>query len=104
MASFRKQGDCPTSQELLAYQLGDLEPPESRDIGRHLAACEFCTAEVAFYERYPVSKDPEESMEQESTMPGPLHDLAEALLNHKRGQQSIDEMMKELDAVLHERR
>ena len=103
MATFRKQEDCPTSQQLLAFQLGDLEPSASRPIGRHLAVCEFCTSEVAFYERYPVARETEESP-AEAKMPKPLFELAEALLNRKRGQESMDEMMKQLDAAIHERR
>src|SRR5687768_13371289 len=103
MATFRKQEDCPTSQQLLAYQLGDLKSAEARLIGGHLTACEFCTSEVAFYEHYPVAREPDDSSE-ETKMPKPLFDLAEALLNQKRGRQSMDEMMKEIDASLHERR
>ena len=103
MATFRKQEDCPPSQQLLAYQLGDLELPVSRAIGRHLSGCEFCTSEVAFYERYPVAREGDETP-VESNMPKPLFDLAEALLNRSRGQESIDEMMKEFDAAVHERR
>jgi hypothetical protein len=37
-------------------------------------------------------------------MPKPLFDLAEALLNRKRGQESMDEMLKQLDAAIHEGR
>lgn len=103
MATFRKQEDCPTSQQLLAYQLGDLELSASRPIGRHLGVCEFCTSEVAFYERYPVARETEESP-AETKMPEPLFELAEALLNRKRGQESMDEMLKQLDAAIHERR
>jgi len=103
MATFRKQEDCPPSQQLLAFQLGDLEPSVSRPIGRHLSACEFCTSEVAFYERYPVARDTDESP-ADAKMPEPLFELAEALLNRKRGQESMDEMMKQLDAAIHERR
>lgn len=103
MATFRKQEDCPTSQQLLAYQLGDLESSASRPVGRHLAACEFCTSEVSFYEHYPVARDNDESP-ADAKMPKPLFDLAEALLNRKRGKESMDEMMKHLDAVIHERR
>ena len=103
MATFRKQEDCPTSQQLLAYQLGDMEASASRPIGRHLTACEFCTSEVAFYERYPVARDIDESASDEK-MPKPLFDLAEALLNRKRGNESMDEIMKHIDAAVHERR
>ena len=100
---FRKQEDCPTSQQLLAYQLGDLESSASRPIGRHLSVWEFCTSEVAFYERYPVARDTED-IPAEAKMPKPLFELAEALLNRKRGQESMDEMMKQLDAAIHEHR
>lgn len=103
MATFRKQEDCPPSQQLLAYQLGDLEPSVSRPIGRHLAVCEFCSSEVAFYERYPVARETEDTS-AETKMPKPLFDLAEALLNRKRGQESMDEMMKQIDAAIHEHR
>lgn len=103
MATFRKQEDCPPSQALLAYQLGDLEPSAARPIGRHLAVCEFCSSEVAFYEHYPVSRDVEETP-SEVKMPKPLFELAEALLNRQRGKESMDEMMKQLDAAVHERR
>ena len=103
MATFRKQEDCPPSQQLLAYQLGDLEASLARPIGRHLAACEFCSTEVAFYERYPVSRDAEETP-VESKMPKPLFELAEALLNRQRGKESMDEMMKQIDAAIQERR
>jgi hypothetical protein len=103
MATFRKQEDCPTSQQLLAFQLGDLESSASRPIGKHLAACEFCTSEVAFYERYPVTRETEDAP-TDSKMPKPLFDLAEALLNRKRGKESMDEIMKHIDATIHERR
>lgn len=103
MATFRKQEDCPPSQQLLAYQLGDLETADARIIGRHLVACEFCSSEVDFYERYPVSREAEEAP-AEASMPKPLFDLAEALLNRERGDESMDEMLKQLDAAVHDRR
>ncbi len=100
--TFRKQEDCPPSQQLLAYQLGDLESSIARPIGRHLSVCEFCTSEVAFYERYPVSREADEAS-SESKMPKPLFDLAEALLNREHGDRSMDEMLKQLDAAVHDR-
>lgn len=103
MATFRKQEDCPPSQQLLAYQVGDLDMEIARPIGRHLSVCEFCTSEVAFYERYPVSREAEETP-SESKMPKPLFELAEALLNRERGEQSMDEMLRQLDAAVHDRR
>jgi len=97
MTTFRKQEDCPTSQELLCYQLGDMESPESRLIGKHLLVCEFCSSEVAFYEHYPVSKETDETP-SETQMPESLYELAEALLNQKRGSQSIAEIMKDIES------
>ena len=102
MAMFRKQEDCPPSQQLLAYQLGDLESDAARPIGRHLSACEFCSSEVGFYERYPVSREAEESP-SETSMPKPLFDLAEALLNRERGKESMDKIMEQLDTAVHDR-
>lgn len=103
MAMFRKQEDCPASQQLLAYQLGDLEQADARAIGKHLAVCEFCSSEVEFYEHYPVAKEAEETP-GETKMPKPLFELAESLLNRKHGKETIAEMMKEIDTALHERR
>jgi len=103
MATFRKQENCPASDQLLAFQQGDLELADSRIIGKHLAACEFCSSEVEFYEHYPVAKEVEESPTQ-AAMPEPLYQLAESLLNRNRGEISITEMMKEIEAAMHERR
>jgi hypothetical protein len=103
MATFRKQEDCPASQQLLAYQQGDLELADARLIGKHLTACEFCSSEVEFYEHYPVAKEVEESP-ADTKMPQPLYELAESILNRHRGKQSIDEMMKEIDAAIQDRR
>lgn len=97
MASFRKQEDCPASQALLSYQLGDLDSADSRKIGKHLAGCEFCSAEVTFYERYPNSDEADEPADLVQ-MPEPLFELAEAILNHKRGSQSMAEIMKDIDS------
>lgn len=103
MATFRKQEDCPASDQLLAYQLGDLEQSESRTIGKHLTTCEFCSSEVEFYEHYPVAKESDDSP-TEAAMPEPLYQLAESLLNRNRGEVSITEMIKEIEAAMHERR
>lgn len=103
MATFRKQEDCPASQQLLAYQQGDIGLEDGRKIGKHLAVCEFCSSEVEFYEHYPVAKEVEESP-AETKMPLPLYELAESILNRNRGKQSIAEMMKEIDTTVQERR
>ena len=97
MATFQKREECPTSQELLAYQLGDIEGPESRAIGKHLAACEFCSAEVDFYERYPQRAEEAEESSGEVSIPEPLYELAEALLNKKSAERTMERMINELE-------
>jgi hypothetical protein len=98
MVTFRKREDCPTSQRLLAYQLGDIEGNENRVIGRHLAACEFCTAEVEFYECYPLSADEPEEAPESVSMPKPLQDLAEALLNKRKASSSMERILNEMES------
>ena len=98
MATFRKREDCPASQRLLAYQMGDIEGKDSRTIGKHLMVCEFCSAEVEFYERFPQAADePEETLESVS-MPKPLYDLAEALLNKRMASSSMERILNELES------
>lgn len=96
MAIFRKREDCPASQQLLSYQLGDLELSDSRVIGRHLGICEFCASEVEFYEKYPASSEIDE-VNEPAEMPKPLFELAEALLDQGRGSESIARIMKDFD-------
>lgn len=97
MATFRKREDCPTSQQLLAYQLGDIGCGVGRVIGRHLAVCEFCSAEVDFYERYPQSQEEPDDAAENVSMPEPLYELAEALLNKSAASRSIEKMISELE-------
>ena len=98
MATFQKREDCPTSQVLLAYQLGDMEGGEGRAVGKHLAACEFCSAEVDFYERYPQRAEETEDTADEVSIPEPLYELAEALLNKKSAERSMERIINELEA------
>lgn len=98
MATFRKREDCPASQRLLAYQVGDIEGNESRSIGKHLKVCEFCTAEVEFYGRYPQATDEPEETTESVSMPKPLHDLAEALLNKRTSSSSMERILNELES------
>lgn len=92
MSNFYKNEDCPPSQQLLAYQTGDLENDVARELGVHLKACEFCVAEVAFYDHYPQIDEPVEAPE----IPEPLLELAEALLNKNRENSMLDELMREI--------
>ncbi len=96
MATFCKSEDCPTSQELLAFQLGDIPVADSKWVRVHLASCEFCAAEVEFYEHYPPR---EESVEvnESPAMPAPLQELAEALIGKKNGSREMDELFRGME-------
>ncbi|CAN5648222.1 hypothetical protein BH24ACI3_BH24ACI3_04450 [soil metagenome] len=96
MATFCKNEDCPTSQELLAFELGDIPVADSRPIRAHLAVCEFCAAEIEFYEHYPPREDFTEAIEYPA-MPAPLQELAEALIGKKNGSREMDELFRGMD-------
>lgn len=91
MDNFRKNEDCPASNDLLAFQTGDMETKDGREIRGHLKSCEFCAAEVEFYSHYPPT---EEKVEPEN-MPKPLFELAEALLSKHRDDSFFDRLMEE---------
>ncbi|MEQ1606753.1 MAG: hypothetical protein ABL999_17965 [Pyrinomonadaceae bacterium] len=89
---FCKNEDCPTSNELLEFQNGDLARIRSSEINKHLASCEFCSAEVAFYSHYPQAEGSEEA----TTIPAPLYELAEALLKNRHSDSnSLNALLKE---------
>lgn len=79
MPGFCKNEDCPTSHELLDFQKSESPNPRGSEISRHLASCEFCSAEVEFYSRYPQ----DETIGEATAIPAPLYELAEALLKHR---------------------
>ncbi len=92
MASFCKNENCPSSQELLEFQNGDLEPERGGMIRLHLRECEFCSAEVEFYAHYPQMEETVEADE----IPTPLFQLAEALLrNRQKDHSSLDQLLNE---------
>lgn len=78
--TFCKSANCPASQKLLAFQNGDVTSKDRKSIARHLAACEFCSAELEFYAHYPQS---EEETVSRAEIPVPLFELASALLGNK---------------------
>jgi len=81
MINFCKNVSCPPSQDLLAFQCKETPAGEkSALVASHLAECEFCAAEVEFYEHFPQSS--EEC--PESQIPAALYELAEALLNNRQ--------------------
>lgn len=101
MAKFCKSEDCPTSQDLLAYQTGEMEVADGREIRKHLAVCEFCAAEIEFYEHYPPN-EPAEEADKKTDIPGPLYDLAESLLSRKHGTRTMEKLMSEIDLATDE--
>ena len=78
MIAFYKSTDCPSSQQLLAFQ-SKKKAADGAPIREHLIVCEFCSAEIEFYARYPQSNEPIPQKE----IPLPLYELAEALLSNK---------------------
>ena len=80
MINFCKNVSCPASQKLLSFQKGEVLVEEGKIISGHLAACEFCAAEVEFYAHYPQS---EEELVAKVEIPVPLFELASALLGNK---------------------
>ncbi len=81
MVTFCKDKNCPSSQELLAFQNGETAATatDRERIETHLAVCEFCSSEVEFYAHYPQSEETVATVE----IPIPLLELAEALLSNK---------------------
>lgn len=82
MKAFRKNVNCPSSEKLLAFQKGAIAAHERSKITIHLRFCEFCAAEVDFYQRYPQAEEPIEC--ENAEIPQPLYELAEALLSNKK--------------------
>ncbi len=94
MTGFFKNEDCPSSNELLEYQNGDLARSRASEIGRHLGICDFCEAEVEFYSTYPQGRD--EAATEIAEIPAPLFQLAEALLKNRSGDTgSLNSLLKE---------
>lgn len=82
MTNFCKSEDCPSSDELLEYQNNDQLKTRRDEISKHLSKCEFCSAEVDFYSRYPQEENSNETVEA-AGIPEPLFELAEALLKNR---------------------
>ena len=79
MVTFCKNVNCPSSQQLLAFESGGIAVKERKEIEAHLTECEFCACEVEFYAHYPQSEETVTKVE----IPIPLYELAEALLGNK---------------------
>src|SRR5688572_12496837 len=96
---FCKNEDCPSSNELLEFQVGELSKRRSAQINKHLATCEFCAAEVEFYSHYPQEDGPSDP-ESKDDIPAPLFELAEALLRNRNGDhRSLNSLLNESKLV-----
>jgi len=73
---FCKRVACPSSRTLLAYRQSRLTPSECSHISRHLAACDFCSAELQLLGLH--REDREDYVLPD--MPAELRILAERLL------------------------
>lgn len=78
MITFNKNVNCPASQDLLAFRKGETSFVETTEILCHLESCEFCAAEVEFYNHVAPVEEPIASVD----IPRPLYELAEALLSN----------------------
>ncbi len=80
MINFCKNINCPTSPDLLAFQLGETSASENKFINKHLSDCEFCAAEIEIYAHFAQATEDC----AETQIPRPLYELAEALLNNRQ--------------------
>ena len=98
MISFHKNADCPSSQDLLAYQNNQLSANITENIGKHICSCDFCGAEVEFYSHCPKVDNERVSV---SEIPSPLFELAEALLNNKhKGNSLLNKLLNDSDGLV----
>ncbi len=81
MINFCKGANCPTSDDLVLFERGETAH-RSKQICAHLAACEFCAAELEFYAHYPQVED-DAATAAKVEIPLPLYELAKALLDNK---------------------
>ena len=76
MSSFRKEKDCPSSFDLVEVLNGTVDGEQGLKIAAHLASCDFCAAELEFYQYFP----PDVEKVSDVPMPDALKELAEALM------------------------
>lgn len=99
MSGFYKNEDCPTSHDLQAFQSGEPDLANGREIRRHLTRCEFCSAEFEFYSHYPQA-DPSTEHAEPAAIPAPLFQLAEALLKNRHDATSLNSLLKEREQIV----
>ena len=96
MTVFCKNTNCPSSEKLLAFQDSKLPGHERDKIIVHLRFCEFCAAEIDFYAHHPQAEEYFENTE----IPPPLFELAEALLSNGQKKFSmLNKLLNESESV-----
>jgi len=96
MMTFCKSPKCPSSETVLSFQKGEITGKAAQKFEKHLEGCEFCTAELEFYDRFPQSEENTTTVE----IPIPLFELAEALLSNKRdGSNLLDKLAGENETL-----
>ncbi len=76
-ATFCKRKTCPAAEMLLLYHDAALAPSLRREVGAHLAGCDFCDAELFLLTRFPPPCLPRYAP---VAIPESLYHLARALL------------------------
>lgn len=88
---FRKSVNCPSSRQLLNFLKRRSREQQASAIKVHLSICDFCSAEVEFYDRFP--SPPAEDVTP-APMPAHLYELASALLgNHSWKSADFDSLL-----------
>ncbi len=95
MAKFCKSKGCPSSQQVLAFQTGNIDAGSETKIRQHIADCDFCAAEADFYASYPQ----DEVQIKPAEIPKPLFELAEALLTKRSADDHFLSLMKDVSLI-----
>lgn len=74
---FCKQLTCPSAETLLSYETASPTSELQAEVTSHLAACDFCSAELQLLSKHAL---PFVEHYERAQMPDPLRYLAESLL------------------------
>lgn len=96
-AEFRKQKTCPSAEVLLLYKDARLAATRRQSVAAHLAACDFCGAELQLLSRHWTRAAVRRAASAAIEMPSNLRRLAEDLmatpsLNRARFAETIYEL------------
>ena len=89
--SFTKTIACPSSNVLLSFHFQALSPEIRTLVKHHLAACDFCCAEIPLLAHY---QRPVKGECKPPDIPINLRILAESLLGKTRAVRGVSERMK----------